>query len=84
MNGVELQEEIVKWLERRREKFLSAAQTANIPPSIQSKRSVVTDISETGYQSHEEPHENTPLTVPGFAVWICEQMVPTEIGRAHV
>jgi len=77
MKGVELQEEIIKWLERRREQFLNAAQTAKIPLSIQTTRPVITNLSENSYQSHEETIATTPFTVPTFAISLQETMVPT-------
>ncbi|MCH8041734.1 MAG: hypothetical protein IH977_15530 [Nitrospinae bacterium] len=67
MNSVTLKEQIVEWLERRREEFLNAAQIANIPLSIQMVTPVVSDLTETSFHAQEKTIQTSPLAIPTLA-----------------
>lgn len=69
-----LNEQIVSWLERKREQCLKAAQLLNIPPSIQISRPVVDEMTETGYHSHNEMIEVTPLAIPNLYYTLQEHL----------
>jgi|GEM_PF-7118575 len=78
MQAEELQKQIVRWLEYRRGQFLKASELLGIPPSVQISRPVVTDLTETGFTSSQEPVQVTPLAIPVYAFSLREKAAPSK------
>ena len=78
MDSERLRESVVAWLEKRRERFLLAAQKLGIPPSVQISRPVITDMTDTGFTSSNKYFQASPFALPSWSIALREEVVVTE------
>ncbi len=74
---------VVRWLETERERALEAMSAWNIPPSVEVRRTIVTEATETRAWVSYGSANVSPMSIPDFA-WRASGMVWDDTFRRDV